>query len=96
MKIRFVRSGGFAGLRLTLDLDTAELPASDAARLTELVEVARGTLTNAPHSRRGADQFEYELTIELHQWGHETLVLRDQDVPEPVRPLIDQLTALAR
>ena len=96
MKIRFVRSGGFAGVRLALELDTAELASEEAAHLAQLIETARPALAQTTPSPAGPDRFEYELTIESDQRGRETHVLREPDVPEAARPLIERLTAMAR
>jgi endonuclease/exonuclease/phosphatase family metal-dependent hydrolase len=40
MKLGFVRSGGFAGIRLAIDLDLEDLPTDDAAQLSALLQAA--------------------------------------------------------
>ncbi len=96
MKIRFVRTGGFAGLRLALDIDTADLGEQDAAQLGALVEAARMAFADAPRSRTAADQFEYRLTMGSESGEDETYSVCEPDVPERVRPLLERLTAMAR
>ena len=96
MKIGFVRSGGFAGMRLVLDVDTTDLAADEASLLAQLIDEARNAFTDAPRSQPSPDRFEYQLTFEGPEWGRETHQVWEPDVPEPVRPLIEHLTAMAR
>jgi hypothetical protein len=96
MKIGFVRSGGFAGMRLALDVDTTDLTAEEASQLAQLIDEARNALTDAPRSKPEPDRFEYQLTFEGTEWGRETHLVCEPDVPESVRPLIEQLTSMAR
>lgn len=61
MRVTVVRSGGVAGMVLTVDLDAAELDADAAAALGGLVdacEFADGPPSGAP------DAFAYEVTVE--------------------------------
>ena len=63
MKIRFRQSGGFAGLIRGADIDTAALPAPEAAALERLIAAAR--LASAKGTAaRGADRQQYEITVE--------------------------------
>jgi hypothetical protein len=96
MKITFVRSGGFAGMRLALDLDTADLPAHEAAQLLQLIDEARGDLHDASNSRAAPDRFEYRLAFDLEHGERVAHTLCEPEVPDSVRPLIEQLTYLAR
>jgi hypothetical protein len=83
-------------MRLAVDLDLADLPAEDALQLTRLVQAARLALTDAPPSKPRPDRFVYELRFEAPEWGRETHALCEPEVPEPVRPLIERLTDIAR
>jgi hypothetical protein len=96
MKLEFARSGGFAGMHLSLVLDTDDLPAGEAAHLARLLETARSALTDTARSHPAPDRFQYDLTIESGQSRIESHTLCEPDVPESVRPLIEQLTAMAR
>jgi hypothetical protein len=97
MKIDFVRSGGVAGVRLALTLDTESLPVDEAFHIAKLVEGAgffelvQGFSGAAP----APDRFEYRLTIESQIWGRNAVVLAESAVPVEMRPLLDHLTALA-
>lgn len=97
MKIDFIRSGGFAGMRLTTQIDTAMLPSTEADRLRRLLEEAHffelpATLkSNLP----GGDRFQYRITVE--EGGKRKEVFADDAAaPETLRPLIDYLTDWAR
>jgi hypothetical protein len=63
LRIRLVRSGGFAGLRTDVSVDAASLPPAEAAELAGLVE--RMELPAGPRRPRpsGADRFQYDLAI---------------------------------
>ncbi|HKA35503.1 MAG TPA: protealysin inhibitor emfourin [Thermoanaerobaculia bacterium] len=68
MKIRLVRSGGFAGMRREVTIDTETLDASSAEEIHEALEAAdraglfRKTTTRQTTQHR--DRFRYSLTIE--------------------------------
>ena len=63
MKVRFRRSGGFAGLLRGAELDTAALPGPEAAELERLVAAA--PLASVKRAAaRGADRQQYEIVIE--------------------------------
>ena len=65
MKIHFEKSGGFAGLRLSHDLDRADLSPEERGELDRLVE--RAQFFDLPAEVRalnpGADRFQYRLTM---------------------------------
>jgi len=97
MKIAFVRSGGFAGLRLDLALDTDALPADEAVRIHHTVE-ASGFFDLRQSELRGgvgADRFEYRIEIESHAHGGHSLAIPESAMPEGLRPLVEELTAMA-
>jgi hypothetical protein len=93
MQVKFVRSGGFAGLKMVASVDSSDLPADQqdvVARL--LTEDLRGPGASRPG---GADQFSYQL--EIRQGGR--TVKRRWDEPEvldTVRPLLAGLTKAAK
>jgi hypothetical protein len=63
MKVRFRRSGGFAGLVRGAELDTAALPGPEAAELERLVAAA--PLASVKRAAvRGADRQQYEIAVE--------------------------------
>jgi hypothetical protein len=85
-----------AGLRLTASVDTATLPAEDAAHILQLVEAAGlSELEHMPDQSPGADRFQYRLRIESARRGTRTATLSESAVPDRLRPLLEFLTDLA-
>ena len=64
LRIHVVRSGGIAGLRSELDLDTSQLPEPSRARLAELVESAAFFGLDAEQRSRLPDVTQYRVRIE--------------------------------
>jgi hypothetical protein len=97
MKINFVRSGGMAGTRLALELDTERLPPEDAERLRRLVESS--DFFELEQGQAGSanlpDRFQFLLEIKSQVWGEHSLVVSEMAVPEDLRPLLQELTTLA-
>lgn len=97
MKISFVRTGGFAGIRLATTVDIAALPPDEAKQLRTLVNSA-GFFT-LPASIRaktsGVDRFQYTLTVETPDRQH-TVTLDESAVPPELRPLLNWLMTAAK
>jgi hypothetical protein len=90
VEVRFVRSGGFAGLDMVATVDTADLPADQQDLVARLLTA---DLLGPGVSRSGgADQFSYQLEIH-HGDRRVRRHWEEAEVPENVRPL---LAALAR
>jgi hypothetical protein len=90
VKVKLVRSGGFAGLDMVAAVDTVDLPKDQQDVIARLfAEDLRGPGVSRPGA---ADQFTYRL--EIHQ-GDRTVKRqwKEPEVHEAVRPL---LAALAR
>ncbi len=94
MKVSFVRSGGFGGLRLAAELDTENLPPDEAAELRSLV-AALDTGASAATPAGGADRFRYDLTIEA-DGRTRRLSLSDGDLTAATRPLVARLEKQAK
>ena len=97
MRIEFVRTGGFAGMRMASTVNTDSLSPDEARALRESVDAAHffdlpSTLTSPTP---GADRFQYKITVEAEGRRH-TVELGEAAVPENLQPLIQRLTALAR
>jgi hypothetical protein len=96
MKIYFERTGGFAGLRLAVNLDLDYLPTEDAGTLQKLVEEA--DLFHLPEPVAGpgvVDGFQYAITVE-RKGEQRTFQVGDDVLPAGLRPLINDLTLRAR
>lgn len=95
MKIRFVRSGGFAGISTRLDLDTAKLPAAKRAEIEKLVDEAGFFALHDVPSGSTPDSFQYDITIEDHGKEHQVRA-GDRSAPAALRQVIDRLMEESR
>lgn len=88
MRIALTRSGGFAGLTLRNEVDTAHLPAADRHAIEELAAAARA----APLPRESPahpDSIAYEVDIDGKAY-----VLHDGKMPAAWAQLIDRMVLL--
>jgi hypothetical protein len=94
MQIRFVRSGGFSGMRTTGVIDTQKLPADEVKKVQGLVESAGffNLPEKFPKPKSGADYFTYSLTVEDGNQSH-SVEVSEPSAPESLRPLIRYLAA---
>jgi hypothetical protein len=91
MKVKFLQSGGFAGLIRGCKIDSAELPDHEAKRLRALVKES-GLMAGTPLSKDARDVFDYELELEME--GHRlSFTFDDRTLPAAARPLIGFLKA---
>jgi hypothetical protein len=97
VKIEFVRTGGFAAIRLTTSIDSEKLPPAEASKIETLVESAGffDLLAEIRPSAPAPDRFEYRLTVSTAGRTH-TIVMSEAAIPASVGPLIDYLTAAAK
>jgi hypothetical protein len=94
MKVHLERTGGIAGLRITRDLDSANLSEPRQAELSQLVTAAH--VFDLPPSMRGAntgaDRFQYKLTVETEEQQH-SLEFDESATPETLRSLLRWIMA---
>jgi hypothetical protein len=96
MRIIFDRTGGFMGLKSSLTVDLTDLPLDQAETLSRLVDEAHFfTLTENPSISPHPDGFQYTITVEADTTTH-TLHTSDTSAPEELRPLLQELTQMAR
>jgi hypothetical protein len=97
MRIAFLRTGGFAGLRLGLELDTDSMDARAASELTELVQEAGFYRLPArlASTVQGRDRFQYRLRVSSSTRQEHEVVVDEESVPAALRPLLARLTDLA-
>jgi len=93
MRVRFERSGGFAGITLGRDFDSSSLPAEQVAELTRLVAEARFFELPAviASAKSGADLFQYSISVEDGEQTHRVEFVQGS-APEHLRPLVQWLT----
>jgi len=97
IRIDFCRSGGVAGVQLKTSVDTENLPPEEAEDLRRLVQRAGLTTARdpAPQTGRGADRFQYDLSVARADERVE-LSLAESEVTPEIRALLDALVKLAR
>lgn len=97
MKISYRRTGGFAGMILSYDIDVNTLPPDQAQELETLVSQADFFTLPAEISAEtaGTDQFQYTLTVETGQSQH-TVECGDAAMPEKLWPLVNKIRILSR
>ena len=96
-RIKFERTGGFAGLRIAKDLKIDDLPDEQARTISELVddldfeELPERMLndSNMP------DQFNYTITVETKKWVH-TVTTGETSAPKKMQELLELLNRLVR
>ena len=96
-RIKFERSGGFAGLQIAKDLKMDDLPDEQARAISELLDDL--DFDELPEQMMNAsnmpDQFTYTITVETKKWVH-TVTTGDISAPEKMQELLELLNRLAR
>ena len=96
-RIKFERTGGFAGMRLARELTMDELSEEQASQLIELLQEL--DFAKLPQHLTEAesmpDEFTYIITIETKK-GEHTVVTGDASAPEKMQELLKLLNRLAR
>lgn len=96
-RIKFERTGGFAGISIARDLKLDELSEEQAHRLSELLDDLG--FDELPEQMTGTesmpDEFTYVITVETEKWQH-TVVTGDASAPEKMQELLQFLNRLAR
>jgi hypothetical protein len=102
VKIAVERSGGFAGMTVRSEVDTAKLPPEQAREWESLVasadlrSIAQGRGRRGGRHRPGMpDAFQYDLTVE--DQGHRTHVAANEaELPPPAKELVQRVIQHAR
>jgi hypothetical protein len=96
MHISLERSGGFAGIPLSVTVDTDTLTPEDAAQLQQLVEAAHFfELPKVFPATPQPDRFQYQIFVE-EPGRSRSVSVGETAVPPTLRPLINWLMEAAR
>jgi hypothetical protein len=90
LRVEVSRSGGFAGLALRGEVDTATLPEPAATTVADVLQTLPFDQPPAPPQH--PDSFRYEITVIDHS-GRRTAVLDEAQVPAELRPILDAAVA---
>jgi hypothetical protein len=95
-RIKFERTGGFAGMRIATDVKLEDLPEEQAETIMELLDdLDFNELPEQMLDESGPDQFTYTITIETEK-GEHTVMTGDSSAPEKMQELLQLLNRLAR
>ena len=96
-RIKFERTGGFAGIRLAADFKLSDLPDEQARTLANLLgNMAFNELPESfGNTNTIPDGFTYEITVETKQWKH-TITTGEVSSPENMETLLALLSQIAR
>ena len=96
-RIKFERTGGFAGMRIGADIDLDDLPEDQARELRELLDDV--DFDELPEQLMGKQQmpdgFDYSITVESDKRKH-TVHTTDTSAPDKMQPLLELLYRIAR
>lgn len=96
MKVHFERTGGFAGLRTSISLDTDEMSPSESERIHDMCNNIN--FSNPPRSEPtsgAADLFHYKITVESKD-GKKTIETSDLSLTPEFEDLINFLSDKAQ
>jgi len=98
--ITFERTGGFAGQPIQMQVDLDTLPNDQAQKLQSLLLTSHffeipETIPGMHRDTPSADEFRYDLTVEANRSRH-SVRTTDSTAPDNLRPLIDELSRLAK
>ena len=96
-RIKFERTGGFAGMRIARDLKLDDMTDEQARTLLEILDNLDFEELPKQMTNREAMpyQFTYVITVET-QKGEHTVVTGDASAPEEMQELLHLLNRLAR
>jgi len=96
-RIKFERTGGFAGIRLAADIELDELPEHQVHQILELLDEL--DFDELPEqltdNRQVADGFTYSVTVVSETRQH-TVITSETAAPEKMNSMFEILTQIAR
>jgi len=96
-RIKFERTGGFAGIRFAAEFEMDDLPDNQAHQILELLDDMDfdELPEQIPGNQQIADGFNYSITVVTDQ-SQQTVTTSDTAVPPKMEPLLEILTQIAR
>ena len=96
-RIKFERTGGFAGIRFAADFELDDLPKDQANQILELLDEM--DFDELPEHIQGnqqvADGFNYSITVVTEKREH-TVITSETAAPKKMEPLLEILTKIAK
>ena len=96
-KIKFERTGGFAGIRLAAEIKMDELPEDQKREILDLLNKADiDELSEKLSDEKPApDAFVYSITVESKEREYK-VIAGESSLPDDLQPLIEKLEVLAK
>jgi hypothetical protein len=95
-RIKYERTGGFAGMRIATDFKPKDLPDDQVRALLDLLDDMDFTeLPEILIDDDKADQFTYKITVKTKKYEH-TVTTGDASAPEKMQELFKLLDRIAR
>ena len=96
-RIRFERTGGFAGMRIAADIEPDQLSEEQNQALLDVLDAL--DFPELPEQLMSdssmPDEFTYTITVEAEDWKH-TVVTGDSSASEKMQELLQMLNRIAR
>lgn len=96
-RIKFERTGGFAGIRLTAEIEADNMPEDQRNEISELLDEA--DFEELPEKLAGKmpvpDEFVYAITVEVEQKEYRVLA-GESALPTDVQPVLEILERIAK
>mgnify|MGYP006957791259 CR=1 FL=1 len=96
-RIKFERTGGFAGIRFAADINLDDMPQDQAQQILGLLSDV--DFTNLPEQILGSQQvpdgFTYSITVVSEKQEH-TVTTSDTAAPDNMEPLLSLLSLLTQ
>jgi hypothetical protein len=96
-QIKYERTGGFAGMRLSADIEPDKFPDEQIRPLLDLLDDM--DFDELPEQLMGessmSDQFTYQITVKTNKWEH-TVVTGDASAPDKLQELLRLLDRIAK
>lgn len=96
-KIKFERTGGFAGIRLAAKIEMDELPEDQKKEITELLDEM--DFEELPEKLAGRmpipDEFVYSIIVESGEREYKVMA-GESALPNDMQPLIELLESIAK
>jgi hypothetical protein len=96
-RIKFERTGGFAGIRLAADIEVDELPDDQKREIIELLDEM--DFDELPEKLSGKmpvpDEFVYSITVVSSKKEYKVLT-GESAMPDKMQPLIEILESMAK
>lgn len=96
-KIKFERTGGFAGIRIAADIEVNELPEDQKREILDLLDEL--DFDELPEKLSGKmsvpDEFVYSIMVEADNREYKALA-GESALPEDMKPLLEILERIAK